>query len=544
MIATYHKLWKQGDKSRVPHIEGYGPWPDKGIAFLGDFSGIQGFVYRPAPGVGGAARRLRSRSFRVSAYTELIARWCLQQLSVSNPKLLYTAGGKFLIATEPFDSWQNKVAHMQAQIDEWAWTNFEGELVFHLAAAPFDSGKVPDEALFSALELRRRRPLAETLQSDGNWRESEFIRPTDSNDAKCQSCGITQRVAMRTDGETVCAICAADESIGSILPQSRFAILCKAQSGVISALDLAIRLDKDASSSPGQTVLSLGGSLRGYESWLLLRHVPTSDEGRTLDFDEIATYAPGRRKWLGCLRIDADHIGRHFAELKGDPARIWGLSRLLNDFFTSTAEQLLKNKFHTIYAVYGGGDDLFVIGPWTDTLDFALALQEQLRTSVGEDLTFSAGLALAKPRDHILSMARDAAEALEKAKLTSSYGSSTGRNQICALGTTCNWEKFAEVLSQAKQVASWVESGDLPMQFLHEVVKLYDAWWVSQRKDPSGHTAASVRYRPLLYYQICRNLKPGPARQWAHSLLHLPSDWPWAGFILRYAMLAADHKSD
>jgi len=539
MIATYYKLWKQGGKSEAP-IEGYAGWPDKGVAILGDFSGIQNFVYRPAPGVGGAAKRLRSRSFRVSAYTELIARWCLRQLASSRPKLLYTAGGRFLIASEPCGSWKDKVAKMQAEVDAWAWAKFEGELVFHLAAAPFDSRKVPNEALSSALELRRKRPLAQTLQSAGNWRESEFVRPPATDDGRCQSCGVTRQVEMKSDGETVCATCTADESVGSELPQSRFATLCEPQTGLISALDLAIRLDAQARPLQGQTVLSLGDSSRGSEPWLLLRHVPTTDQGRTLDFDEIAAHARRRRKWLGCLRIDADQVGRQFAQVRGDPARIWGLSRLLNYFFASTAEKLLEEKFPNIYAVYGGGDDLFVIGPWTDTLDFALTLRRHFHAGIEEDLTFSAGLALAKPRDHILSMARDAAEELEKAKDTAGYGRRTGRNQIRALGTTCDWERFGHVLNQAKQVASWLESGNLPSRFLHQVLELHDAWSAARCKQAARDTAASVRYRPLLYYQICRNLKRGPASEWAHSLLHLPSDWPWVGFIMRYALLAAE----
>jgi hypothetical protein len=40
-------------------------WPQAGFAIEGDFSGIQKFVLRPVPGAGGAARRLRSRSFRL-----------------------------------------------------------------------------------------------------------------------------------------------------------------------------------------------------------------------------------------------------------------------------------------------------------------------------------------------------------------------------------------------------------------------------------------------------------------------------------------------
>jgi len=536
LIATYQNLWKQGGKARISLIEEYPGWPDKGIAILGDFSGIQNFVYRPTPGAGGAARRLRSRSFRVSAYTELIARWCLRQFSVSNPKLLYTAGGRFLIASEPFDSWEQRIAYMRCEVDAWAWANFEGELVFHLAAAPFDSARVPNESLNPALELSRKKPLSGALQSPGNWREPEFLRPASPDDARCDSCGVTQRVD-RESG--VCPICSIDGVVGSRLPQTRFAKVVKAQDAVISALDLAIELNPQDAGSDDGILLSLGTPAKGSEPWFLLRHVPTDGAGHTLDFDQIAMKSPGSRKWLGCLRIDADNVGRHFADLRGDPARIWGLSRLLNQFFANTVESLLGEKFPNIYAVYGGGDDLFVIGPWTDTLEFANSLRERFRACAGEDLTFSAGLALAKPGEHILSMARRAAEELEKAKSSAAYGRSSGRNQIRALQTSCDWKEFPDLLSQAKRVVSWVESGDLPLRFLHRVLELHDAWLVAGARQAASETAASVRYRPLLYYQICRNLKRSGATDWAHSLLRFPSDWPWVGFIVRYAMLAA-----
>ena len=545
MIRTYRKLWKEGGRPDIQQTDGYSGWPNKGLAIVGDFSGIQNFVYRPAPGAGGAGRRLRSRSFRVSAYTELVARWCLRQLSSSNPRLLYTAGGRFIIASEPFDSWENKLARMQAEIDGWAWANFEGELLFHLAAVPFDSAKVPNESLNSALELRRRKPLSGTLQSTGRWQEFEFLRPSAAGEARCDSCGVTQQIEIRPDGATVCRMCVADEAVGSRLPQSRFAkVITNSGDALISALNLAMELDAEDTHSRDEIVLSLGTYDREAEPWFLLKHVPMDDTARTLDFDEIAARAPGRRKWLGCLRIDADQVGRHFAHLGGDPARIWGLSRLLNHLFASTAEELLEEEFPNIYAVYGGGDDLFVVGPWTDTLDFAVALQKHFRAHLGDDLTFSAGLALVKPREHVLSMARKAAEELDKAKQAASYGRVTGRNQINALGTTCDWEMFVTLLSQAKQVASWLNSGHIPARFLHQLLELHTAWFTAGQKRPTSDTAASVKYRPLLYYQICRNLKKGPVSEWAHSLLHSPSAWPWVVFIARYAMLATRRDLD
>src|SRR6266404_6801169 len=133
-LAIYRQLWKQPAGGATSVSPDYPGWPESGVAVMGDFSGIQNFVFRPVPGAGGAARRLRSRSFRVSAYAEMVMRWCLNQLSEGRPKALYAAGGKFLIGTSAFAGWESTVGHMQLELDRWAWQDFGGELVFHLTA--------------------------------------------------------------------------------------------------------------------------------------------------------------------------------------------------------------------------------------------------------------------------------------------------------------------------------------------------------------------------------------------------------------------------
>ncbi len=534
MIDVYYKWWKQGANPALA-TQSFPGWPGKGIAVLGDFSGIQNFVYRPVPGAKGAARRLRSRSFHVSAYTELVARWCLGQLAASRAKLLYSAGGRFLAVTEPFADWQQKIAGLQAEIDAWAWVNFEGELSFHLAAVCFQSGRIPSEALSAGLQRNRGRALQGVLHDGKNWRESEFVRSARPGEDRCDSCAATQAVELQADGARICKSCSVDESVGSRLPKARCARFVSGVPALVTALHIGLELENQTPAVTDKTVLALGAGATGLQPWLLLRHTPTRD-GNALDFEEIAQLAPGHRKWLGCLRIDADNVGRSFAGLNGDPARVWGLSQLLHHFFAGTAEQLLEEKFPSIYAVYGGGDDLFVIGPWTEALDFACELRAQLRAVVGDDLTFSAGLSLAKPKEHILSMARQAGDELEKAK--------TRRNQIRALDTSCDWDTFSRISGQAKQVARWLQAGDIPSRFLHQALALHRAWEMSRKSKEKYPGLGLVRYRPLLYYQICRNLKPqSPSAQWAHSLLQPSSDWPWMAFIARYALLAADGES-
>ena len=539
-IEKYHEIWRRGLTNGPDVCPG---WPQSGVALVGDFAGIQTFVYRPVPGSGGAARRLRSRSFRVSAYTALIARWCLTRLSSVQPRFLYSAGGRFLIGTEMFDNCESHIADLQAQVDSWAWQNLGGELVFHLATAPFRAPTIPHEALRVALDRRKLTPLSASLRFSEGWRSEEFFRPAQQNASRCAACGSTMPTQRTEEDVEICAPCLQDEHNGRRLVQSRFAQIIQGAQGDVSALGLSFNLHDAPGADRDATWLSLEGKDRDTGGWPLLRHVPIED-GRTVDFDKMAERAPGSRKYLGYLRIDVDHAGRQFALLEGHPARTWALSSLLNAFFAIHANELMKASYPNLYAVYGGGDDLFVIGPWTDALAFAVDLRRHLRELAGDDLTFSAGLALAKPREHILSKARESAEELEAAKQTPGLGRTTGRDQVRALGVTCDWETFSHLLATAKQIAAWIESGNVPSRFLHQALDLHRAWREARRRSPDRDTAPGVRYRPLLYYQIRRNLRPGPAAEWAHSLLRPPSGWPWVNFILPYAMLAAKRGTE
>jgi CRISPR-associated protein Csm1 len=537
-LVKFFELWKKGPQGDL-NVPGYRGWPETGIAWIGDFSGIQYFVFRPLHGTGGAVRRLRARSFRVSAYTELIARWCEQELNGRQVDLFYSAGGRFLLRTEFFPEWESVVRELRSRIERWAWQNFEGELSFHLAAAPFSSGKLPNLELKMALESCKLQPMASVLCAH-QWRRADFVRRATPDDGRCVSCGMTKAVHQNDENQSLCDDCRSDQELGGELVGIKFVRVTSGEHSGINALGVGMAFhEKVDSEVPGEW-LSLESSIPGRNAWPLLRHAP-SDRYGLLDFDQIALQAP--RQWLAYLRIDVDHAGRRLEECEGDPLKTWALSQLLNQFFTVHTNALIRSTFPMLYAVYGGGDDLFVLGSWTDVLDFAVRLRQELESMVGKNLTFSAGVSLAKPREHILTQAGLAAEELKSAKSHAGYGQNCGRNQIRAFGVTADWSTFARLLSVAKQVALWLKEGDLPASFLFRLMQLHGDWRRA-RSRVGKHAAATVRYRPLLYYQISRNLKNGAACDWAHSLLQASSDWPWVDFIAKYARLSVQASLD
>lgn len=105
---------------------------------------------------------------------------------------------------------------------------------------------------------------------------------------------------------------------------------------------------------------------------------------------------------------------------------------MLHTFFCGRVQELLQRIYPSIYPVYGGGDDLYLIGPWDRTLALAVLLREEFQRDVaGGKMTFSAGFALGKPHHHILTKSDEAA-ALEVSK-------DRGRDRMTALGVTAEW---------------------------------------------------------------------------------------------------------
>ena len=160
-----------------------------------------------------------------------------------------------------------------------------------------------------------------------------------------------------------------------------------------------------------------------------------------------------------------------------------------------------------------------MIGPWNEVLDFAAAWRSEFRRISGGRLTFSAGLALAKPRQHILTKSEEAERALnDHAKIP--------RDSIDALGSTVSWSEFGEVHALANRVAELHSSRQIKSALLHDIIDLYERW---QRGDPRWHS--------LLFYQCERNLTPEARRAVAHAFLSPGHLWERADFVVRYAML-------
>jgi CRISPR/Cas system CSM-associated protein Csm2 small subunit len=139
-------------------------------------------------------------------------------------------------------------------------------------------------------------------------------------------------------------------------------------------------------------------------------------------------------------------------------------------------------------------------------------------------MTFSAGVALAKPRQHILTKSDEAERALnEHAKIS--------RDSIHALGCTIPWTEFPTVLEGARRLTGMHGEGQIRSAFLHNLMELH-----------CRRNKGDARWHSLLFYQIERNLT-GAAKNFVKSAFLSPGNlWKHADFAVRYAMLGFGRK--
>jgi len=155
-----------------------------------------------------------------------------------------------------------------------------------------------------------------------------------------------------------------------------------------------------------------------------------------------------KTKWLGeiglvTLKGDVDNLGALFQQGLEKPtfAKMASLSRQVNLFFALWLPWFCEHgkdeqgvaHYRNTYTVFAGGDDFFLIGPWQSTIALAGEIQKHFaKYMVNENITFSVGMVMTKPKVPAKQLARSAEAALEKSKTYVEKHIPVGANSVGA----------------------------------------------------------------------------------------------------------------
>ncbi|MBN1877864.1 MAG: type III-A CRISPR-associated protein Cas10/Csm1 [Anaerolineae bacterium] len=526
----------------------------------GDLSGIQAFIYRvtrPATDATfrGVAKRLRGRSFYLALLGDILTDWLIRELALSPANILFCGGGRFDLLI-PYDSESLHILNACLEtIEDWLLGTFHGELGVQFVTRlliPADFADI--RVAYTGLDYDLGRAKSHKWR---RWLQDEAFHTSRERDY--HACAVCNLSAVNDSGG-ICDLCEQQRKIGGKLPATTWLAFVY---GTVPLPKGAVEVrfdcfgtrvwlldDKEALKSlagwPGESVKALFYRLNDTDflpatrppgvnfsfrflantAPVALRKIETSVDqeatqaGDVLDFDQIAALSTGAQR-LGVLKADVDHLGLIFGEgLRPlTLARQATLSAAIEGFFAGRLNSICErvsqawrsglgvehphrndasNLFYTLYA---GGDDLFIVGPWDQTITLAEHLQSAFAAYVchNANVTLSAGVVQVKPHYPAQRFAGLVSERLEEAKVS-------GRKRISVFDHIVEWQPdrgphFDTLLDFAYRLTDDVTTERLPRSFIHYLGRLYREHFME--KD-TRLKIPDPMYLPKLHYYLVR----------------------------------------
>lgn len=425
----------------------------------GDISGIQDFVFDIT--AQGAAKGLRGRSFYLSLLGEIISKYILRQEKLPPCNLLYAGGGHFYLLLPV--SAINRLEEYRQHVEEVLLKAHGGKLTVILTGVPtrlshFTGGSFAANwrETGALAQKAKRRKFLEVIRKD----YQRVLGPFAEGQEVCTLCG-----SRGSKSEGKCSFCQSFEELGDYLARD---YLYLNEYEVAPSSGVKINSYKDLWASlgyklvfdhePDPTALAAvinKPSLRNTAGDRLIwfaNNAPLDEKGRIMEFAEIAERSKGEPKW-GVLRGDVDNLGNIFYQGLGEdcslPA-IAALSREVDVFFSVVLNQVCRRYHDTVYVIYAGGDDFFLVGSWSVLPVVAAEINREFRRYCGHNphVTLSCAITIAPGITYPLyKAAHQAGKDLdEKAKSVRIFNNRKHeKNSICFLGKAFTWEELEEV---------------------------------------------------------------------------------------------------
>lgn len=450
------------------------------LLYSADFSGVQKFIYTVA--AQGALRSLRSRSFFLEFAMEHYLDELLRVCGVSRANLLYSGGGHCYLLLPNTPGVRQAADAWNARFNQWLFAQFGTRLFLahgYTACTANDltntpAAAAPYKAMFHRVSAavaahKLHRVTAAQLRSLNHMAAKDPGR-------ECAVCG---RSDMLAPGQTRCSWCALFETLSPKIqndavifvetapdaPRDFTLPTADGEAGITFLTETAARARLHAGAAPRHIYLKNAVTAR------LPGATPLSvgTYAAANQMEQLAQGAQGIQRLAVC-RMDVDDLGQAFVAGFEQPdetdpvrraryvtlARTAAFSRQMSLFFKQTINDLLSGDALgqpslQVMVVYSGGDDVFLVGAWNDTIQAAVRIRQAMTEVTCGALTISAGIGLFD--DHF--PIRTAA--LQTAGLEDAAKSLPGKNAVALFGNgtenAYSWEVFTQEVLGRKVAA-------------------------------------------------------------------------------------------
>jgi len=545
-------LWRSGiSETEVDVLLGGKPSAAASGPFLsliaGDICGVQHFVY--APGSSAIASRLRGRSIYVELLTEAAALLLLRQLHLYEANLLYIDGGRFLVLSHWIDA--DTLKTFRRSISQALLKHHRSELDLALVAEglrPVDFDDFP--AAWARVEKQvaqaKRRQFGD-LPARQLHEELFGLQGGGTALGVCTVCGADGARWNTSEGdERECDLCRSLNELGQQFERANYLLMYpleKIRPGThvhgwqnlfFFGLGFAVQLLENVHETD-LTAIALGGTVLrlGSTDFLtadIARAIRTAKNPPSLGFRfvpqvlpwekdgtgevaDLATMAEASKgaSLVGVLRMDVDDLGWLLRCGLGEDAslsRFCSMSFLLYLFFRGCLSSVCaarnpREGNGTVCPIYAGGDDLFVIGSWSDIPDLAWSIHRDFSdfACCNPLVHISGGTSASDPHMSLFQLSEAARESLECGAKKES-----GKNAFDFLGQTLGWSQFQrviewrDVLQRAVATGEQAEKGKAPPALLHLLMELHQCYVNTQQANADRPHGAALHYGPWMWH--------------------------------------------
>ncbi|MCM8826480.1 MAG: type III-A CRISPR-associated protein Cas10/Csm1 [Candidatus Omnitrophica bacterium] len=433
------------------------------ILLGGDISGIQEFIYSVT--TEHALKGLRGRSFYLQLLSETIARRIIDEFNLTLCNILFLGGGNFTILLPKIEDAQEKISRIKKEIEENLFKAHKGKLGLILdyvkfSYEDFKLDKFADviERLKEVLAREKKRKFREIL-------DYKIFEPFGAEKKELKGCSICgEEIEEKRD---TCQLCESFGYLSKLIRVAKYIeviknVPFKINNEVNSWSDLLKSLGYEywfrENASKGNFVFLINNTnfleenCSGFRFEAIYSHEGTLEDMANKAGDK----EKGIKRW-SALRMDVDNLGDIFSEgLKNKTiSRYSMLSSMFSLFFSLGVREIVEEKYKNCCVVYSGGDDLFILGPWSDLPELVKDIYDNFRKFVCEHpkITLSAGIYIAPSKKFpVYQAAKEAGFAEKKAK-------TKDKNKITFLDKSLTWEKFNKIKEVSDLIVKILDKG-------------------------------------------------------------------------------------
>ncbi len=459
-----------------------------------DISGIQDFIYTVASD--GALKALRTRSLYLELIMENFVDDLLEKIGLARTNLIYCGGGHAYLLLSNTEQTKSEISNFETEANEWFIKLFKTALYVSGGYAVCSANDIKNQPEGSYRNIFKE--ISNNI-SDKKLNRYTAQQILNMNTLKHMDGSRECRVCHRTDmlkESGKCEICEGIENFSKLAQNKDFFTVqtIKPQDAYLP-LPNGRYIAADTRKSLKTKIEEKEGYIRSYSK----NDMFTGDKMSTKiwmgdyqngdDFSSFAGAAEGIKR-IAALRADIDNLGqafvqgfenKNYTENYNTLSRTATFSRKLALFFKYHINKILEKGQYTFTddtdharkatIVYSGGDDIFIIGEWSDIIGFAIDLYDSLKDFTDGTLTISAGIGIYPEKYPVSAMARQTGELEETAKsLPDKNGIS-----IFSEDNTYKWDEFINEVIEEKY---WIikdffdDSDKFGKNFLYNLLEL------------------------------------------------------------------------